>query len=197
MKLIIGLGNPGARYSGTRHNVGFDVLSELARRGGLEGTKTKYKAELTEALIGSEKVLLAAPQTYMNCSGDSVGQIVRFYRTDPQDMVVICDDLNLPPGRLRWRASGSAGGQKGLENIIQRLGYQNFPRLRLGIGRPRGRQEVTDFVLGRFRPEEQEIAELMLLRAADSVERWVTHGITETMNRFNGDPSGPDSHESD
>lgn len=188
MKLIIGLGNPGSQYSGTRHNVGFDVLGELGRRHSAGPAQTKYKSELVDVRISGEKVLLIAPMTFMNCSGESVIQFVNFYQPDLEDVVVICDDMNLPGGRIRWRAKGSAGGQKGLADIIRRLGSSEFPRLRIGIGRPPGRMDTTSWVLGRFREEEKAGQELARVRAADSLERWVQDGVEPVMNEFNRDP---------
>ena len=185
MKLVIGLGNPGSEYAGTRHNVGFDVIAELARRHGVGQPQQKYQAEQLDILIHGEKVALVSPLTYMNRSGESVWQFVRFYKPENDQIVVICDDLNLPTGRLRWRPSGSAGGQNGLKDIIGRLGHQDFPRLRVGIGRPTGKKDVTSWVLGRFKPEEKEDVEHAVLRAADSVEYWINHGIEQTMTMFN------------
>jgi PTH1 family peptidyl-tRNA hydrolase len=185
VKLVIGLGNPGSKYVGTRHNVGFDVVSELARRFGVVQPQAKFQGEYQDVLIQSEKILLIAPQTFMNRSGESVWQFVRFYQSEPADIVVICDDMNLPTGRLRWRPSGSAGGQKGLNDIIQRLGHDQFPRLRIGVGRPPGRMDVTAWVLGRFREDEKEDIEHAVVRAADSVENWVAEGIEPTMVEFN------------
>ena len=188
MKLIIGLGNPGSQYSGTRHNVGFDVLGELGRRHSAGPPQTKYKSELVDVRIGGEKVLLIAPMTFMNCSGEAVIQFVNFYQPDLDELVVICDDMNLPGGRIRWRAKGSAGGQKGLADIIRRLGSSEFPRLRIGIGRPPGRMDTTSWVLGRFREEEKAGQELARVRAADSLEQWVQDGVEPVMNQFNRDP---------
>lgn len=185
MKLVIGLGNPGSKYVGTRHNVGFDVVSELARRFGAGQSQTKFQGEYQDVRIQGEKILLITPHTFMNCSGESVWQFVRFYQPEPADIVVICDDMNLPTGRLRWRPSGSAGGQNGLNDIIQRLGHQQFPRLRIGVGRPPGRMDVTAWVLGRFRENEKEDIEHAVVRAADSVERWIAEGIESTMAEFN------------
>ena len=185
MKLVIGLGNPGAKYAGTRHNVGFDALAELAKRCSAEKPQNKHQADLQDVMIGGEKVLLVAPLTYMNLSGDAVWPLVNFYQVAAEDIVVICDDMNLPTGRLRWRPTGSAGGQKGLVSIIQRLGHQDFPRLRIGIGRPPGKMDVTSYVLGRFREEEKEDVEHAVLRAADSIEYWVAEGIKPTMTQFN------------
>jgi PTH1 family peptidyl-tRNA hydrolase len=185
VKLVIGLGNPGSKYVGTRHNVGFGVVSELARRFGVVQPQAKFQGEYQDVLIQSEKILLIAPQTFMNRSGESVWQFVRFYQPEPADIVVICDDMNLPTGRLRWRPSGSAGGQKGLNDIIQRLGHDRFPRLRIGVGRPPGRMDVTAWVLGRFREDEKEDIEHAVVRAADSVENWIAEGIEPTMVEFN------------
>lgn len=185
MKLVIGLGNPGSKYCGTRHNVGFDVVAELARRHGAEKPQVRFEAETQDVRIHEDKVLLIAPMTFMNLSGKSVWQFFRFYQPEPEDVVVICDDMNLPTGRLRWRPSGSAGGQKGLSDIIEKSGSQNIPRLRVGIGRPPGRMEVTSWVLGRFREDEKEDVELAVQRAADSVEYWVREGIESTMTTFN------------
>jgi len=189
MKVVIGLGNPGSQYSGTRHNVGFDVIDELARRWQLAKPQVKFQAELRDGNFGGHKVLLVTPQTFMNRSGESVQQVTRFYQmpTDvlSENLVVVCDDMNLPLGRLRWRASGSSGGQKGLADILLRLGSDQVPRLRLGVGRPPGQMDPAKWVLAKFRSEEQTEAELMTKLAADSVELWVKEGIASTMNRFN------------
>lgn len=189
MKVVVGLGNPGSQYSGTRHNVGFDVIDELSRRWQLAKPQLKFQAELRDGNIGGHKVLLVSPQTFMNRSGESVQQIARFYQIDPESLpeslVVICDDMNLPLGRLRWRASGSSGGQKGLADILLRLGTDQVPRLRLGVGRPPGQMDPAKWVLAKFRSEEQTESELMSKLAADSVEMWVREGIVSTMNRYN------------
>jgi PTH1 family peptidyl-tRNA hydrolase len=188
MKLIVGLGNPGSQYAGTRHNVGFDVIGELSRRFDAEAAQTKYKSEHVDIRIGSDKVLLIAPMTFMNCSGEAVIQFVNFYQPDLEDLVVVCDDMNLAGGRIRWRAKGSAGGQNGLNDIIKRLGSNAFPRLRIGIGRPPGQMNTTSWVLGQFREEERECQELAMVRAADSLEKWVREGLNPVMNEFNRDP---------
>lgn len=188
MKIVVGLGNPGRKYRRTRHNVGFEVVAELARRHGAGRPKLKFDAELAEAFVGGRKMLLAAPQSYMNLSGQSVRRIVDFYGTPLHDVLVICDDLNLDVGRIRLRPSGSAGGQKGIRNIIERLGAQDFPRLRIGIGRPPGRMDPADYVLSRFRPDERETIEEVLQRAADGVELWLERGIQTAMNRVNVPP---------
>jgi PTH1 family peptidyl-tRNA hydrolase len=185
MKLVVGLGNPGSQYSGTRHNVGFDVIAELSQRWQCPKPQMKFDAEIREAFPSCGKLLLATPMTYMNLSGKSVQQITRFYQIASEDVVVVCDDMNLPLGTLRWRASGSSGGQKGLADILQRLGTDLVPRLRLGIGRPPGQMEASTWVLSRFRSEERTEAEMMNKIAADSVECWVSDGLATTMNKFN------------
>lgn len=185
MKLVVGLGNPGSKYTGTRHNVGYAVVAELARRYGAEKPQLKFEAEVQDVLIQSEKVLLIAPLTFMNLSGKSVWQFLRFYQPELSNIVVVCDDMNLPIGRLRWRPSGSAGGQKGLKDIIEKTGTQEIPRLRFGIGRPPGKMDVTPWVLGEFRTEDKEDVEHAVIRAADSIEKWISDGIELTMTEFN------------
>lgn len=191
MKLIVGLGNPGQQYSNTRHNVGFDVLSELALRWNAPRAQMKFQADIQESFQNSRKVLLVRPLTFMNNSGQSVIQIVRYFQVAPADTLVICDDMNLPLGKLRWRPSGSAGGQKGLADILQKLNTEIIPRLRLGIGRPPGQQDPAAYVLQRFRSTEQDIAEIMLKKAADSVEFWLSTDIAGVMNRYNRDETPP------
>ena len=185
MKMVVGLGNPGSQYAGTRHNVGFDLIAELVRRWQPGKPQMKFQAEIHEAFFPAGKVLLVAPMTFMNRSGESVQQIARFYQVASEDVAVVCDDMNLPLGTLRWRASGSSGGQKGLADILLRLGTELVPRLRMGVGRPPGHMDATAWVLGRFRSDECENAGFMTRLAADSVECWVSDGIVSTMNRFN------------
>lgn len=185
MKVVVGLGNPGRKYQGTRHNVGFDVLSELARRNGSPRTSAKYESEIAEVIIGGEKVLLLAPQTYMNLSGRSVGQCVRFFQLPLEDLIVVCDDLNLKLARIRMRPSGSAGGQKGLGNIIQHLGTQDFSRLRIGVGRPPDSMDATDFVLSRFTDSDRSLLDVAVQESADAIETWICEGLQTAMNRFN------------
>jgi PTH1 family peptidyl-tRNA hydrolase len=188
MKLVVGLGNPGRKYAGTRHNVGFDVVVLLARRFSAPAPRSAFQADVTEAAIHGERVLLAAPQTYMNLSGRSVRQIVDFYKLSLDQLLVVCDDLNLPPGRLRLRASGSAGGQKGLQNIIEHLGTEEFPRLRLGIGRPPPPIDAVDYVLMRFPADERELIAAAIEQAAQAVELWVRVGTSAAMNQVNAPP---------
>jgi PTH1 family peptidyl-tRNA hydrolase len=186
MKLVVGLGNPGTQYEGTRHNVGFDVLGELTLRWQAARPKNRFEANLVEASLGGEKVLLAAPQTYMNVSGRSVQQIVKFFQIPVADILVVCDDLNLKPGQLRLRGSGSAGGQKGLLSILQVLGTEAVPRLRIGIGRPPEKMDAASFVLSKFRKDELPDIDQAVRKAADGVELWIRSGISAAMNAFNG-----------
>ena len=185
MKLVVGLGNPGSQYSGTRHNVGFDVVAELVRRWQAGKSLVKFQAEIWEAFCSTGKVLLVSPLTFMNRSGEAVHQIAGFWQIPAHDIVVACDDINLPLGSLRWRAGGSSGGQKGLADILLRLGTEQISRLRLGVGRPPGQMDAAAWVLARFRSEERVEAELMTRLAADSVETWASEGLVAAMNRFN------------
>lgn len=188
MKLVVGLGNPGRKYAGTRHNVGFDVVGRVAHRCGAPAPRAQFQAEMTEAAVHGERVLLAAPQTYMNLSGRSVRQIVDFYKLPLNQLLVVCDDLNLPAGRLRLRASGTAGGQKGLQNIIEHLGTEQFSRLRLGIGRPPPEIDAVDYVLMRFPASERELMEAAIVQAAEAVELWIRLGTSVAMNQINAPP---------
>lgn len=191
MKVVVGLGNPGKKYENTRHNVGFEVLAELASRFGADRPQIRFEAEICEIRVRDNKVLLVAPQTFMNLSGRAVGKLCDFYKLEPDAFAVICDDMNLPGGQLRWRAKGSAGGQKGLLDISRHLGTQEIARLRVGIGRPPGRQDPADYVLGRFGKSEREEMDIAVKEAADSVELWVAEGTVATMNRFNQKPKKP------
>src|SRR5450432_4249889 len=154
MKLVAGLGNPGRKYEGTRHNVGFLVIQELARKFGQSKPKLAFQGQVVEAKLDSEKALLLCPHTLMNLSGGSVLAARDFYKITDDELLIVGDDFNLPLGKLRFRASGSSGGQKGLEDIIRRLGTDQIPRLRVGIGSPPAGREAADFVLGRFTKAE-------------------------------------------
>jgi PTH1 family peptidyl-tRNA hydrolase len=186
VKLIVGLGNPGREYERTRHNVGFRVADELARRKRTEiGDYDKdFEALLTEVGLAGQRALLCKPMTYMNLSGRSVAAVVRFYKLELSDVLVVSDDLDLPIGQIRVRASGSAGGQKGLGDVIQKLGSQEVPRVRIGIGKVH-RNATVDHVLGTFAPDEREAAEQSVIEAADACECWAGEGITAAMNRYN------------
>ncbi len=188
MKLVVGLGNPGKQYVGTRHNIGFAVLFELARKFIAPLNRKKFEAEYAEFPLQQEKVLLIAPQTYMNLSGQSVQKFCSFYHLTPADVLVVCDDLNLPLGKLRIRATGSAGGQKGLQNIIQQLGTPDIARLRIGIDPPPSGRDAKDWVLGTFGKSEQQLVDTAVQQAALAVETWVMQGLPAAMNRFNVDP---------
>ncbi len=219
VKLIVGLGNPGARYARTRHNVGFDVVDELARRlrwpwevgrGRAMVASGLYRAAITpprpaphataplagaapdtspepEPVIREEKLLLAKPQTYMNESGSSISELMRFYKLDRRDLLVVCDDLDLPLGRMRIRARGAAGGQHGLESTIRLLGTADFARLKIGVGRPaHGRDANVDFLLSQPRGDDRIALDAAIERAADAALVWALEGTEAAMNRFNG-----------
>lgn len=186
MKLIVGLGNPGSKYRGTRHNIGFDVISELANRHLNERPKAKFDAEVAEVGIENCKCLLVSPLTYMNLSGKSVLAAQNFYKVSAtEDILVICDDLNLDVGKIRIRARGSAGGQNGIKDIIHRLGTSDFSRLRVGIGRPPPRWDTANYVLGKFDEDDQPVMDIAIKKAADAVQCWVGSGVQVAMNKFN------------
>ena len=188
MKLIVGLGNPGLKYQGTRHNVGFDVIGCLGRRLTVGRAKAKFNAEFVEARIGNEKCVLLTPLTFMNLSGQSVRAAVEFYKVEIENCIVVCDDLALPLGKIRLRAGGSAGGQKGLADIIQRLGRTDLPRLRVGVGQPPAGRDAADYVLGQFSSQEKIEIEVAIQKAAEAIETWVVAGLQTAMNRFNVSP---------
>ena len=185
MKLVVGLGNPGRKYEGTRHNVGFRVVAELTRKYAQGKPKQAFQGEIVEAKLEAEKALLLCPHTLMNLSGASVLAARDFYKIVDEDLLVIGDDFHLPLGKLRFRSSGSSGGQKGLENIIRRLGTDQIPRLRIGIGEPPEGREAADYVLGRFSKAEQGDIEEAIWRAADAVVVWAREGLAVSMNRYN------------
>ena len=189
MKLVVGLGNPGQEYRKTRHNVGFEVVEELARRHASTSAHRRFDGEIVEFFVGPEKVVLLTPLTYMNLSGRSLGAAVDFYKLPLENVLIVCDDLNLEPGRLRLRPEGSAGGQNGLKDIFRRLGTDVVPRLRVGIGRPPGRMTATDYVLSRFSEREREEFTETVARAADAVELWLREGIVAAMNVVNAKPA--------
>jgi peptidyl-tRNA hydrolase, PTH1 family len=184
MKLIVGLGNPGLKYARNRHNVGFMVLSHLARAEKSEFNRQRFNAQLLELNLDGERVLLAKPQTYMNDSGSAVGKLAAFYHLPRPSVMVVYDDLDLPLGKIRLRANGSSGGHHGMESIINALGGSDIPRLRVGIGRPDPRQDVGH-VLGNFHQDEMSTLDDVLARAEDAVRTWVRDGITKAMNEFN------------
>ena len=185
MKLLVGLGNPGHAYQGTRHNVGFDVLEILARRAGSPGRRARFQGETVQVSLRGCPALLLWPLTWMNLSGSSVLAARDFFKLDHADMLVICDDFNLPCDTIRLRPTGSAGGQKGLADVITRLGTPAIPRLRIGIGPVPAGWETADFVLGKFPRADGERVAVMLERAADAAEEWAALGIQAAMNRYN------------
>ena len=200
MKLIVGLGNPGREYRETRHNVGFMVVDEIARRHGIDWTAGP--SQLAETLIakrfGDEPVMVAKPLTYMNNSGDAVAGLVRYFDVSHDDLFVVVDEAALPFGRIRARARGSAGGHNGLKSIIERLGTTEFSRLRLGVGRGDGRRDLADHVLARFERGEQADLETLITRAADAAEMFAAEGISKVMNVFNpGATASTDADASD
>jgi len=185
MKLIVGLGNPGRRYRLTRHNVGWEVIARLAARVGIRVNEDEGFAEVGRGTIGTRRVLLARPHTYMNVSGEAVRDLRRRHRLRAEDILVIVDDIDLPLGRVRLRAGGSAGGHNGLKSVIEALGTTEFPRLRVGVGRPPQGVDPADFVLTRFGAGEEASAQESLERAAEAAELAVTDGLEAAMNRFN------------
>ncbi|QBD82362.1 aminoacyl-tRNA hydrolase [Ktedonosporobacter rubrisoli] len=188
MKLVIGLGNPGPQYEHTRHNVGFRVVDKLASHHGWKWER-RGRAMLANGMLGTEKVLLVKPLTYMNNSGEAVGELVRWYKAQPEDVLVVYDELDLPVGKVRLRANGSAGGHNGLKSIIHHLHTNQFPRLRVGIGRPANhRMETIDYVLGVPGGDERISLELGEDRAIEAVPLTLAQGIDAAMNLINPDP---------
>lgn len=186
MYIIVGLGNPGTQYAHTRHNIGFDVIDALADRYGIAVDQKKFRALYGKGVIQGQRVVLAKPQTYMNLSGESVRQLIDFYKIDEEEeLIVIYDDISLEPGQLRVRGKGSAGGHNGIKNIIAHLGGQNFKRIRVGIGeKPKG-YDLADYVLSRFSKAEREQVEEALVRAAGAAVSIMTEGMDAAMNAYN------------
>ena len=184
--LVVGLGNPGARYESTRHNMGFLALDRLAEREKLRFNKLRFKAWTAEWKLGEDKVLVMKPQTYMNLSGESVGAAARFYKIPADHILVVSDDIALPVGKLRLRAAGSAGGHNGLKNIIRHLGSDRFPRIKVGVGMPQNAEyDIADWVTGMPMGEEQKILLDAMDRAAQAIPAVITLGMDKAMNRFN------------
>jgi PTH1 family peptidyl-tRNA hydrolase len=184
--LVVGLGNPGDQYEHTRHNVGFLVIDEFGERANIPIQRLKYKALTNTCDIGGHKVLLMKPVTYMNLSGEAVGEAARFYKIPPERVLVLCDDISLPVGKLRIRRSGSAGGHNGLKSIIQHLGSDQFPRVKIGVGqKPHPDYDLADWVLGKFSAEDQKVMDEMVQKAADAVECILSKDIGTAMNQYN------------
>ena len=187
MYLIAGLGNPGTKYEGTRHNIGWQVIDELAEKYNIRVLENKFKGLTGKGMIGSEKVLLLKPLTYMNLSGESIAEAVRFYKIDEtRELIVIADDISLDVGQLRIRKKGSAGGHNGIKNIIAHLGTQEFPRIKVGVGDKPPRMDLADYVLSRFSKEDREKMEQAFKDAAEAVEVMIAEGPDAAMNQFNG-----------
>jgi len=184
VKLVIGLGNPGKEYAGTRHNVGFDVVDALAGKLGIDIRKKKFGGFFGQGQLGQRRLLLLKPAKYMNRSGDAVATAVGFYKLPADKIIVVTDDMALDPGKIRIRAKGSAGGHKGLIDIIRKLGTEDFARLRVGIGRSE-HEDNTDFVLGRPAGDDKELIGEAVGRAQQAVISWIENGVEPTMNRFN------------
>jgi len=183
VKLLVGLGNPGPQYRDTRHNVGFWVVDEIARRWGASDEWRERDDALFVRKVG--QAILAKPLTFMNLSGFAVSRLRNFFQVEPADLLVIVDEVALPLGRLRARRRGSAGGHNGLKSIIEQLGTEEFPRLRVGVGRGDARRDLADHVLSRFDPDERETIEAATLEAADAAEMFVAEGIERVMSTFN------------
>lgn len=193
MKIIAGLGNPGRDYTGTRHNVGFEVIAKLAYDNNIDMNKSKFKAVMGEGRIGFEKVILLQPLTYMNLSGECLYEAVNFYKCQKEDIIIVCDDINLPLSYIRIRAKGTDGGQKGLRNIMYRLGYDDFTRVRVGVGEKPAEWDLKNYVLSRFTDEEKPDIIKGITDAADAVTMIVKNGgdVKEAMNRYNKKVSKP------
>lgn len=185
--IVVGLGNPGPKYDWTRHNVGFLVVDELADRANIPVQRVKYKALTNTTKLGGKSVLLMKPVTYMNLSGEAVGQAARFYKVPPERVLVISDDVSLPQGKLRIRRSGSAGGHNGLKNIIAHLGTDQFPRVKVGVGnKPRPDSDMAAWVLGKFTGPDREAMETAVKKPADAVTCLIEQGADKAMAQFNG-----------
>lgn len=190
MKVIVGLGNPGRQYAGTRHNIGFAVVDYMATSPAFLPWRSGFHGQVAEGVNAGDRLLLLKPETYMNLSGRAVRAVLDFYKLEPTDLLVICDDFHLPLGKLRVRASGSHGGQNGLRNIQEHLGTDAYPRLRIGVGEP-GPGDAVDHVLSRFSPGEMPTVERAIAEAATAALTWATDGIGVCMNAVNGGPPKP------
>ncbi len=186
MHIVAGLGNPGAPYANTRHNVGFDAVDHLAAEYRIVMNKVKHKALVGEGVIQGERVLLVKPQTYMNLSGDALHEILHFYKVPPAQLVVIYDDIDLPVGKLRIRPAGSAGTHNGMRSILSRIGTEAFPRVRIGVGKPPAGWALADFVLSRFSAEERKRIDEVVERVTAAIPAVLTAGAEAAMAKYNG-----------
>ena len=186
MYIIVGLGNPGRQYQNTRHNIGFDVIDAIADKNHITVGEKKHKALIGKGLVGGQKVVLVKPQTYMNLSGESVREVIDFYKVDEKnELIVILDDISLDVGQIRIRKKGSAGGHNGLKNIILHLGHDEFQRVRMGVGEKPEGYDLVDYVLGHFPKEEREIMDESAGRAVGAIEVMITDGADSAMNLYN------------
>lgn len=186
MKIIVGLGNPGPEYAKTRHNVGFMVADCFAAQHGMTAWRQRFHSQAAEGTVGRERVLLLKPETFMNLSGRAVRAALDWCKVEPQDVMIVCDDVNLPLGRLRVRGEGSSGGHKGLASIVEHLGTDAVPRIRVGVGRDAG-ERMRDFVLSTFAPSERDAIEAAVQRAAKAVDVWLESGVKRCQNEFNAE----------
>lgn len=186
MYIIVGLGNPDRQYRNTRHNIGFDVIDEIAAKNHITVGEKKHKALIGKGFVGGQKVVLVKPQTYMNLSGESVREVIDFYKIDEEsELIVVSDDISLDVGQIRIRKKGSAGGHNGLKNIILHLGHDKFQRIRMGVGeKPQG-YDLVDYVLGHFPKEEREIMDESIERGADAAQMMISEGADAAMNEYN------------
>ncbi|KMK74488.1 aminoacyl-tRNA hydrolase [Alkalihalobacillus pseudalcaliphilus] len=186
MKLIVGLGNPGEKYAGTRHNIGFDIVDACAKEFSIELNQAKFKGVYGTGLVNGEKVYLLKPLTYMNLSGESVRPLMDYFQIPLEDLVVIYDDLDLPVGKIRLRQKGSAGGHNGMKSLIQHLGTQEFNRIRVGVDRPKNGEPIVNYVLGRYHPEERADVISSIDQSVNAMKSWTDqHTFLEVMNKFN------------
>lgn len=186
MYLIVGLGNPENEYSGTRHNMGFDVLNCISKKTGIEINKSNFKAIYGMGNIGKEKVILAKPQTYMNLSGEAIIQIKNFYKIENEKTIIVYDDMDLEIGEIRIRKQGSSGTHNGMKSVINCLGTKEFPRVRVGIGKPEKGYDLINYVIGKIPKEEKKILEKSIEFAAEATIKIIESGINNAMNEFNG-----------
>lgn len=185
MFIVAGLGNPGTRYDNTRHNVGFETIDLLSEKYGIKVSKLKHKALLGDGFIEGEKAMLVKPQTFMNLSGESIRDIIEWYKVPIRNLIVIYDDIDLLPGKIRVRAKGSAGTHNGMRSVIYQLQSDDFPRVRIGIGKPPEGWDLADFVLGKFNSDERKIMDESIKNAAEAIAAIIKSGTETAMNKFN------------
>lgn len=185
MIVIAGLGNPGSKYSGTRHNVGFDVVDRLAQENNIRVDRLRFKALTGEGFIGTEKVLLVKPSTYMNNSGESIREVMNFYKLEPENLLVIVDDIDIEFATIKLKKKGSAGSHNGLKSIIYHIQKDNFPRLKVGIGKKPPYYDLADFVLSKFSSDERKLVDQAIQKASQAAEEFVRSGADKAMNEFN------------